>query len=132
LFLSICAPPGGYIIYTDCARRKKANVPDRGGSLLSIPVRYFNDQGGWKKQFADPSSTFVVGIVQFTNTTAAKHDICFIGTPSTEIFAINDTVYIEFRALWEAHGQRMVPCYEYDKQPTVLDADDAPISRKGQ
>jgi hypothetical protein len=97
---------------------------DRGGTIITVPVAYFNNEGGWKKQFPNPKTTYIVAQVMYTNLEDTTHEICFLGAPESDNFFINDEVYIQFRALWEAHGRRMTPTYEVSTNP--IDVDDSP------
>lgn len=108
-------------------RRNSTYIEDRGGTLVSIPVQYFNDSGGWKKQFPFPKVTFVVAMVQYTNRVTQKHDMIFIGTPADdkiELFQITDQAYIAFKELWWIHGSREIPTYQFRRPGTGVLVDD--------
>lgn len=95
-------------------------------------MTYFNNSGGWKKQFPNPKTTFIVAQVVYTNQTKQTHELCFLGLAQNDNFPINDTVYIQFRALWEQHGRRMTPTYELTSKPIECDnTPERPPKNKG-
>jgi hypothetical protein len=96
-----------------CVFRSKENaLPDCGGLVVSVPVSWFNNAGGWKDQFSHPNRTFVVAIVDLSHQDTSKHEMCIIGQPREDNFFIDQNAYLEYRAMWLSHGSRMVPSYE--------------------
>ena len=94
--------------------RNKTDVvafPDMGGHFISVPVVWFNNAGGWKDTFAYPKRTFVVTMVEFSNTVTRRHEMCIMGAPSEYNFEIDQNAYTKFRKYWTDHGGRLVPCY---------------------
>jgi hypothetical protein len=99
--------------HTMCVLRKgsRAGFSDAGGELVSVPVAWFNNEGGWKKNFTHPDRTFVVAIVEYSDPQTARHDMCILGAPPGENFEINQTAFEDFKALWHDHGGRTQPSY---------------------
>jgi hypothetical protein len=97
--------------------------------VVSVPVSYFNNSGGWKAQFTNPAYTFVVALVEYHNASKDKVELCILGAQQgpDEVFNITSKTYIVFRALWVAHGGRMQPSYEYQKIPTTVHSSDSPV-----
>jgi hypothetical protein len=96
-----------------CVPRKgpPAGFSDAGGELVSVPVAWFNNVGGWKKNFTHPDRTFVVAVVEYSDPATARHDMCILGAPPGENFEINQMAFEDFRALWILHGGRTLPSY---------------------
>jgi hypothetical protein len=99
--------------HTMCVLRKghQAGFSDAGGDLVSVPVAWFNNVGGWKKNFTHPERAFVVAVVEYSDPTTARHEMCILGAPPGENFEINQTAFEDFRALWHRHGERTLPSY---------------------
>ena len=85
------------------------------GFVVSVPVVYFNNAGGWKKQFPNPKHTFMVCLVEYHHN-ASRIELCCLGTPSSleENFFVNAVACNKYRELWLAHGERMTPSYVVD------------------
>jgi hypothetical protein len=85
--------------------------PDMGGNLISVPVMWFNNAGGWKDTFKYPKRTFIVTMVEFSNTATRRYEMCIMGASSEDNFEIDHNAYTKFRKYWTDHGGRLVPCY---------------------
>lgn len=86
-----------------------------GGELVSVPVTWFNLEGGWREGFDNPAITFVVATVYCSNTTTFMHEMCVLGTRPNDNFNLDHDMFLENRKLWEQHGERTDPMYEYGK-----------------
>jgi hypothetical protein len=107
-------------IHVTCRGKARGPAfPECGGSVVSVPVVWFNNQGGWKKLFMHPGRTFVVAMVEHSNHTTRRHDMCILGAPAGDNFELDQNAFAEFRALWEAHGGRMLPSYEITGPGTI-------------
>jgi hypothetical protein len=94
-------------------RHAQSPAKDRTGKVVSMTVGFFNNVGGWKKQFPSPNSTYIVSWVVRTHEVTGKHEMQFLGVPESpaENFLINERNYTAARLSWEQHGRRMVPTY---------------------
>ena len=97
---------------TGRGKAKASAFRDEGGAFVSMPVVWFNNSGGWKKQFLHPHSTFVVAVVERSHMDTLRHEMCVLGAPPGDNFVINQEVFAEYKALWVVHGRRSLPSYE--------------------
>ena len=88
---------------------------------MSVPVSWFN-VNEWTRNFPRPNRTYIVAVVQLSHVETERHEMCILGSESDDNCFITHAYYLECRALWIEHGERVIPQYEFGKS-TVEEVD---------
>ena len=109
---------------TGTKRKRKCTVPEKedlGGNVVSVGVAWFNNKGGWKKQFQDAKRTYCVAMCTFSDTTKGQHQhtLQILGDYQDGAFTVGTAQFRVFQEQWKAHGEPMVPLYTWKKSVGV-------------